>query len=122
LKSFAAPDPVHAPDMHPAHAAHWPFGHWASLVHQHWTPAAAQVPVGEATSLQLPLEHAKPVVVDVRRWQFALSATPLPVHVPVHWAFALTHLPLGQFESATHRHAVWPGSGTGAGARGVEHE
>ena len=51
-----------------------------------------------------------------------LSATPLPVHDPVHWLFALTHLPLAQFESATQRHAVCVGSETGAGEREVVHE
>jgi hypothetical protein len=44
------------------------------------------------------------------------------VHDPVHWLFALTHLPLAQFESATQRHAVWVALGTGAGDRGVMHE
>jgi hypothetical protein len=99
-----------------------PVLHCASLVHQHGIPAAVQVPVGDVTLLQLPVEQTHPVVPDVSSWQFALSATPLPVHDPVHWLFALTHLPLEQFESATQRHAVWVGSGTGAGDRDVTHE
>jgi len=99
-----------------------PFEHCASLVHQHATPAAVHVPVGEATSLQLPVEQAQPVVADVSRSQFALSATPLPVHAPVHCSFALTHFPLEQFESEAQRHVVWVGSGTGVGERVVVHE
>jgi hypothetical protein len=100
------PEPVHAADAHPAHGAHLPFGHCASVVHQQGVPALPQVPVGEVTSLQLPVEHVQPVVTAVRSWQFALSATPLPVQGPVHWPFALTHLPLAQFESETQRQAV----------------
>ena len=121
LKPSVAPVPVQAPGMHPAQGAHLLFGQCASAVHQHGTPPAVHVPVGEVTSLQLPEEHVQPVVAEVRSWQFALSATPLPVHVPLHWVFALTHLPLGQFESATQRHAVWVGSATGPGVSGVVH-
>ena len=115
------PTAVQAPEAHPAHGAHLPVLHCASVVHQQGIPAAVQVPVGEVTSLQLPVEHVQPVVTDVRSWQLALSATPLPVHEPVHWLFALTHFPLAQFESETQRHAVWVGSGTGVGERGVLH-
>jgi hypothetical protein len=121
LNAFGVPAPVQAPDAHPAHGAHLPVGHCASLVHQQGIPDALQVPVGEVTSLQLPVEHVQPVVTDVSSWQFALSATPFPVHDPVHWLLALTHLPLAQFESEVQRHAVWVASGTGAGERGVLH-
>jgi hypothetical protein len=106
LKPSVAPEPVQAPGVHPAHGAHLLFGQCASIVHQHAIPPSLQVPVGEVTLLQLPDEQVQPVVTEVRSWQFALSATPLPVQVPVHWLFALTHLPLGQSESATQRHAV----------------
>ena len=66
LNAFVVPAPVHAPDTHPAHGAHLPFEHWVSFVHQHGTPPAAQVPVGDVTSLQLPIEQAQPVVADVK--------------------------------------------------------
>jgi hypothetical protein len=122
LNPSGVPDPVQAPGTHPAQGAHAPFGHCASFVHQHGTPDAVQVPVGEATSLQLPVEQVNPVVAEVKSWQFALSATPPPVHDPVHWPFALTHLPLEQFESEAQRHAVWVGFDTGAGESGVVHE
>lgn len=71
--------------------------------------------------MQLPVEQVQPVATDVSSWQFALSATPLPVHDPLHCPFALTHLPLAQFESAAQRQAVWVESGMGAGERGVVH-
>lgn len=38
-------------------------------------------------------------------WQPATSAVPVPLQLPEHWA-ALTHLPVAQSESATHRHAL----------------
>jgi hypothetical protein len=97
------------------------FGHCVSFVHQQGIPASAQVPVGEVTSMQLPVEQVQAVATDVSSWQLALSATPLPVQEPVHWPFALTHLPLAQFESATQRQAVWVASGTGAGESRVVH-
>jgi hypothetical protein len=78
------PDPVHAPAMQPTHGTQELPGHCVSLVHQQGIPEPVHVPVGEVTSLQLPVEHAQPVVAEVRRSQFALSATPVPVHVPVH--------------------------------------
>jgi hypothetical protein len=43
-----------------------PFEHCASLVHQHGIPDAVHVPVGEGTSLQLPVEHDQAVATDVR--------------------------------------------------------
>jgi hypothetical protein len=84
LNASVMPPPVQAPDAHPAQTAHLPFGHCASLVHQHGIPDAWQVPVDEVTSLQLPIEHDQPIVIDVSSWQFALSATLVPVHDPVH--------------------------------------
>jgi hypothetical protein len=45
----------------------------------------------------------------------------LPEQVPVHWLLALTHLPLEQSPSATHRHAVWAELRTGVGESVVVH-
>jgi hypothetical protein len=50
-----------------------------------------------------------------------LSALPLPVHVPVHWEAPLTHFPLGQSLSATHRQDVLPALTFGAGDSVVLH-
>src|SRR5260370_40460601 len=115
----ASPLPValHAPVGHPAQLAHWPPEHCESLVHQHGVPDAAQIPVDDVTLLQLPLAHDHAVAAAVTRAQFTLSAVPVPVHVPVHWLFALTHLPLAQSESDTQRHAVCAAFETGAGER-----
>jgi hypothetical protein len=91
------------------------------LVHQHGTPAAVHVPVDEVTVLQLPIGHAHAPAIDVAVRQFWASAGVSPVHVPVHWFAALTHLPLEQFESDVQRHAVWPAFRTGAGVSVVVH-
>jgi hypothetical protein len=119
LKAFPVPDPLHAPSAHPAHAAQSvPSGHCASAVHQQGTPAAAHLPLGDDTVSQLPSEHAKVTGVEVAVSQSSLSAVPVPVHAPaLHWLFALTHLPLAQSASATHKHAVWALLRTGAGVR-----
>ncbi len=53
------------------------------------------------------------VATETSGWQFAVSAAPLPVHVPVHWLPLFTHLPLEQSASATQRHAVWTHAGAG---------
>ena len=98
-----------------------PLPHWESFVHQHGVPEAVHVPAGEVTSLQLPLEQAHAVGAEVTGWQSTLSAAPLPVQAPVHWPFALTHLPLEQSESATQRHAVCAALETGGGERVVVH-
>jgi hypothetical protein len=90
-------------------------------VHQHGVPDAVHVPVDDVTLLQLPLEHDHAVAAAVTRAQFTLSAVPEPVHVPVHWLFALTHLPLAQSESDTQTHPVWAALETGAGKRVVVH-
>jgi hypothetical protein len=71
------------------------------------------VPLADVTLLQLPMEHDHALAVDVAVWQSSLSAVPEPVQVPVHWLLLFTHLPLEQFESATHRQ--WPPLRTGAG-------
>ena len=47
---------------------------------------------------------------------------PLPVHEPVHWPLAFTHLPLEQSPSATQRHAVCAALQAGAGDSVVVHE
>jgi hypothetical protein len=45
-----------------------------------------------------------------------------PVQLPVvHCLFALEHLPLEQFESATQKHRVWPAFGAGDGVSEVAH-
>jgi hypothetical protein len=114
---------VQAPDVHPAQVAHVaPVGHCESLVHQHGTPAAAQVPVGAVAVLQLPTGHDQELATDTADRQSWLSAGLAPVHVPVHWVSALTHLPLEQFESATQRQAEWAALSTGAGDNVVVHE
>jgi len=116
------PLPVQLPDVHPAQLAHWaPLGHCESLVHQHGTPAAVHLPLGEDTLSQLPIEQDQALATDVAVTQLSLSAGPLPEHVPVHLLAALTHFPLEQLESATQRHAVFPELGTGAGVRVVVH-
>jgi hypothetical protein len=91
-------------------------------VHQHGTPAALRVPVGEVTLSQLPVRHdAAEDDTAVNSWQSAWSRVSevLPEQVPVHWLFALTHMPLLQSESATQRHAVPPELDTGVGVRVV---
>jgi hypothetical protein len=118
------PVPVHAlDDVQPAHIAHFPpAGHWESLVHQQGTPAAVHLPLGNVTVLQLPMghDHAWATEVDVR--QSSPSAGPLPEHMlPMHWPSLLTHLPLGQFESVTQRHAEWSDLRIGAGVSVVMH-
>jgi hypothetical protein len=118
--AFPVPVPVHAPDAHPAQLPHCaPAGHCESLVHQHGTPVAVHIPLGDDTLLQLPTEHDHAFATDVAVWQSSLSAVPLPVHVPAHWLLAFTHLPLEQFESATQRQ--WPPLRTGAGISVVAH-
>jgi hypothetical protein len=112
---------VQAPLAHPAQLTHLPPAHWPSAVHQHATPPAKHVPVGELTVLQLPLAHVTPPVDVGAAWQPETSALPLPEQVPVHWELAFTHLPLEQSESATHRHAVWAVLHTGAGDSVVAH-
>jgi hypothetical protein len=106
LKALPTLVPVQAPGAHPAQIKHAPLGHCESLVHQQGTPAAVHMPLGDDTSLQLPMEHDHALATDVAVSQSSLSFGALPVHVPVHWALALTHLPLEQSESATQRHAV----------------
>lgn len=47
---------LQAPEGQPAHCAQaWPAGHWLSAVHQHAALEPVQCPLGELTSLQLPL-------------------------------------------------------------------
>ena len=103
---------------HPAHVEHLaPLGHCESLVHQHGTPAALQVPDDDDTLLQLPAEHDHAFGTLVAVWQSSLSADPLPLHWPAtHWLSLLTHLPLEQLLSVTQRHASWAALQTGAGA------
>ena len=116
------PAPEQAPVAHPAHVAHCePEGHCESLVHQQGTPAAAHVPVGDVTVLQLPTEQDHALAIDVAVRQFSSSAGAVPVQEPEHTLSAFTHLPLEQFESATQRHAVWPELSTGGGVRLVVH-
>jgi hypothetical protein len=113
---------VHPLDAHPDHVPHCvPDGHCESLVHKHGTPAAVHVPDGDETLLQLPIEHDQAFATEAAVWQSSLSAPPVPVHVPVHWLSLLTHLPLEQSESATHRHAVFVELMTGGGVRVVVH-
>ena len=120
--ALPVPLPVQLPDAHPAQLAHRaPLGHCESLVHQHGTPAAVHLPLGEDTLSQLPIEQDQALATDVAVTQPSLSAVPLPEHVPVHLPSALTHFPLEQLESATQRHAVLPELGTGAGVRVVVH-
>jgi hypothetical protein len=111
---------VQAPAAQPAQGAHLPLPHWESFVHQHGVAEAVHVPAGEVTSLQLPLEQAQAVGAEVTGWQPTLSVA-LPVQVPLHWLFALTHLPLEQSESAAQRQAVCAALETGAGERVVVH-
>jgi hypothetical protein len=107
---------VHAPEAQPAQFAQVaPDGHCESLVHQHGTPAAAQVPPGEVTVLQLPTGHDQELATDIAVRQSWLSAGLAPLHVPEHWLSALTHLPLEQFESATQTQAECAELRTGAG-------
>ncbi len=76
------------------------------------------MPLGEVTLSQLPTEHDHALAVDVTSAQSAVSYVPAvmaPVHAPVHWLAALAHLPLEQFESATHTHAVGEAAGLGTG-------
>jgi hypothetical protein len=115
---------VQASVAHPAHVEHLaPLGHCESLVHQHGTPAALQVPDDDDTLLQLPAEHDHAFGTLVAVWQSSLSADPLPLHWPAtHWLSLLTHLPLEQLLSATQRHAVFAEFRTGAGASDVMHE
>jgi hypothetical protein len=99
--------------------------HSESLVHQHGTPATLQTPPGEVTLSHVPAAHDHELGADVASAQSAESYAPAvvaPLHVPVHWLFALEHAPLGQSESATHRHAVCPLLHTGAGDSAVVHE
>jgi hypothetical protein len=90
---------VQAPALHPAHETHEPPGHWLSAVHQHATPAELHVPAGVATSLQLPIGHAKAVGAAVMITQFVGSGSPVPLHglepasVVGHWP-ELTHWPV----------------------------
>jgi hypothetical protein len=60
------PDPVQAPDPHPAHGTHLPFGHCESAVHQHGMPDAVHVAVGEVTLSQLPFVQVHAEVADTR--------------------------------------------------------
>jgi hypothetical protein len=111
------------PAAQPAHAAQWPCGHCASLVHQQATPAAAQVPEGDVTVLQLPSGQAHVFATDCNVRQFSLSADPEPVQAPpAHWLSVLTHFALEQLLSATQRHAEWSELSTGAGVSVVVHE
>lgn len=112
---------MHAAEAHPAQLTHLLPEHWASLVQKQAMPAAPHVPIGEVTLSQLPTEHAHAVATDVSDTQFALSAVPLPVHAPLHWPLAFTHLPLEQSESAAHRQAVCVALHTGRGERVVRH-
>ena len=91
-----------------------PPAHWLSAVHQQVTPPAEHVPVGPPTSLQLPVVQAM-WAVEVRAWQPETSPLPLPVQLPVHCPLPLTHLPLEQSESATHRQAVCAALHAGVG-------
>jgi hypothetical protein len=117
------PAPVQAPDAQPAQVPHVaPEGHCVSLVHQHCTPAAPQVPSGAVTVLQLPTGHDHEVAVATAVRQSSLSAGAAPVQVPEHWVSALTHLPLEQFESATQRQAECAALSTGAGDNVEVHE
>jgi hypothetical protein len=122
LKAFPVPLPAQAPDAHPAQLAQRaPLGHCESLVHQHGTPAAVHLALGDATLSQLPIEQDHVFATDVAVSQSSLSFGPLPVHEPVHVSPTLTHLPLEQSESSTHKHAVPPELSTGAGVRVVTH-
>lgn len=113
------------PAAHPPQLAHWaPVGHCESLVHQHATPPAVHEPPGDETVLQLPIEQDQASATDdaVRQSSLSEGALALPVHAPApHWLLELTHLPLGQLESATQRHAVFPLFGLGVGVRVVVH-
>jgi hypothetical protein len=98
------PEPVHAPEGHPAQLTHEPVGHSASLVHQHGTPAALHAPSGDATSLHFPAAQVHRLGAARMSAQSDESYAPGavdPVHVPVHWLSAFEHLPVEQSESAT---------------------
>jgi hypothetical protein len=123
LNALPVPLPVHAPEAQPAQFEQRVSpGHWVSAVHQQGTPDALHVPPGDVTVLQLPTGHAHAVAVEAAVWQSWLSALPLPVHVPVHWVFLFTHLPLEQSPSVTQRHAECAAFRTGAGVRPVMHD
>jgi hypothetical protein len=115
--ALPVPLPVQASVAQPAQFAQTaPGEHCESLVHQQGTPAAVHLPVGVVTVLQLPIEHDHAFATEVAVWQSSLSAGLAPEHAPApHWELPLMHLPLGQFESATHRQAVWPLLRTGVG-------
>jgi hypothetical protein len=116
------PVPLQTPDPQPAHDAHIaPLPHCESLVHQHGTPAAVHIPLGDDTLLQLPIEHDHWFAIERVVSQSSLSAEPTPVHVLTHWLSLLRHLPLEQFESATQRHAVLSDLITGGGVKVVVH-
>jgi hypothetical protein len=115
---------VQAPVAQPAQAAHLLVPHCESLVHQQGTPAAVQLDVGDATSLQAPIGHEYAVAVEVTVAQLVASGVPVPLQlllvVPfVHTLSALTHFPLEQSASETHTHAVLAGLRTGAGVSEV---
>ncbi len=74
------------------------------------------------SALHPPSAHEYPVGASAGSRQSLLSAAPAPVHAPVHWLFALTHLPLEQSLSATHRHALPSLFGFGAGTSEVGQE
>jgi hypothetical protein len=115
--ALPVPDPVQSPAAQPAQVAHVaPVGHWLSFVHQQGTPAAAQVPVGDVTVLQLPMgqDHEDAVAMPVRQSLLSTGDAPLQAPPP-HWLSLLAHLPLEQFESATQRQALCAELMTGAG-------
>ena len=97
-----------------------PLGHCESLVHQQGVPLAAHPPSGDDTVSQLPIGHDHPLGTDVTVSQPSLSATPVPVQVPVHRPMS-THFPLAQLLSATQRQAVDGRLSTGTGVSVVKH-
>jgi hypothetical protein len=112
---LAEVEPVHAPEEHPLQGAHCESsGHCESLVHQHGTPDAAHAAPGDVAVSQLPMEQDQAFGTELTVAQPAPSAVPVPVHVPVHWPL-LTHLPLEQSLSATHRQPVLAELSTGVG-------
>ena len=116
------PVPEQLPAWHPAQVAQSvPLGHSESLVHQHGTPAAVHWPVGDDTSLQLPMghDHALAVAIAVSQSSESRVALAPPEQVPVHWLSALTHLPREHLESATQRQAPRAALKTGVGVRVV---
>ena len=117
------PAPEQAPDVHPAQfTQELPLGHCASFVHQHGTPAAVHSPLGDVTLSQLPIEQDHALATDLAVSQSSASLGALPVHMPpAHWPSALTHFPIEQSASATHRHAAPVELSTGAGVRFVVH-